>query len=364
MIKMLAGILFIFSACMSTGCTFNDPVNAEADILSATLSGDVLKTDPQIGNDQVILLVKQETDVTALAPEFVLTPGASISPASGTARDFTRSQTYTVTSENGVWQKEYTVMATDKGITRALNFENSEIKSGYYVFYELDENGEKQYIWATGNAGYSFMFPKDADSYPTVHVDNGHTGKAVKLQTLAMSKLIGMMSGIYLIPGNLYIGTFDAGKVMTDPMNATRFGLPCEFIPTEITGYYTYAPGEKFMDEKNKEVAGKKDTFSICAVVYETDNETSYLNGHDLLTNPNIVAMAEMPDSQKKITDQWTRFEIPFRRIPGKTVDPQKLAAGGYNLALVFTSSAEGDQYRGAVGSTLVIDDVRLIRED
>lgn len=45
-----------------------------------------------------------------MAPEFVLTEGATIVPASGTMLDFSKPQTYTVTSQDGLWSKEYTVM--------------------------------------------------------------------------------------------------------------------------------------------------------------------------------------------------------------------------------------------------------------
>ena len=52
---------------------------------------------------------------------------------------------------------------------------------------------------------------------------------------------------------------------------------------------------------------------------------------------------------------------IPFHYLPGKNIDYNKLKAGGYNLAIVFTSSIEGDLFKGAVGSTLYIDEVELI---
>lgn len=42
-------------------------------------------------------------------------------------------------------------------------------------------------------------------------------------------------------------------------------------------------------------------------------------------------------------------------------VDKDKLKAGKYNVAIVFSSSIEGDYFRGAVGSTLYIDEVELI---
>ena len=43
------------------------------------------------------------------------------------------------------------------------------------------------------------------------------------------------------------------------------------------------------------------------------------------------------------------------------SIDKEKLTAGKYNVAIVFTSSLEGDHFNGAIGSTLLIDEVELI---
>ena len=44
----------------------------------------------------------------------------------------------------------------------------------------------------------------------------------------------------------------------------------------------------------------------------------------------------------------------------GKTIDKDKLAAGLYNLAIVASSSMDGDLFAGAIGSTLMIDELLL----
>lgn len=51
-----------------------------------------MTTSPIINNNSVTLFVGPETDVSALAPEFTLTPGATISPLSGTVHDFNLPQ--------------------------------------------------------------------------------------------------------------------------------------------------------------------------------------------------------------------------------------------------------------------------------
>ena len=62
-----------------------------------------------ISGANVTLTVPYGTDVTSLAPTFTLWPGATCVPVSGTARDFTSPQTYTVTSSDSLVTKNYTV---------------------------------------------------------------------------------------------------------------------------------------------------------------------------------------------------------------------------------------------------------------
>ena len=103
----------IFLMCLiaisAVGCIQEEPLNAECDIIAVTLPGNVLNRAPRIDNDKVVLIVKNDVSLLALAPEFELTPGATISPASGTTLNFVFPQTYTVTSQDGKWSKRYTV---------------------------------------------------------------------------------------------------------------------------------------------------------------------------------------------------------------------------------------------------------------
>ena len=81
------------------------------------------------------------------------------------------------------------------------------------------------------------------------------------------------------------------------------------------------------------------------------------LLGHDVQTNPNIVALAKMP--QVDNTSQWTPFEIEFNYT--KEIDMEVLKNMGYSLTIVFASSVKGDLFEGAIDSELCIDKVRLI---
>ena len=112
-------------AVLSVSCIREEPLNAECDITSVTLPGDVLNRQPLIENDKITLIVKNDVSVMSLAPEFELTPGATIEPASGTVRNFLLPQTYKVTSEDGEWSKTYTVsVERNNSINLNYSFEN------------------------------------------------------------------------------------------------------------------------------------------------------------------------------------------------------------------------------------------------
>ena len=80
--------------------------NTAKDITSFTILG----IPGTVGPNTVALTVPYGTAVTALTPTIVIT-GASVSPASGAAQDFTNPVTYTVTAADGS-TKAYTVTVT------------------------------------------------------------------------------------------------------------------------------------------------------------------------------------------------------------------------------------------------------------
>ena len=47
----------------------------------------------------------------------------------------------------------------------------------------------------------------------------------------------------------------------------------------------------------------------------------------------------------------------------GKTIDPKKLAEGGYSFAIIMSSSKDGAKFEGAIGSTLYVDELQLFCE-
>ena len=346
-----------------TSCIKDEAPNAEADILSCKVPVEILKREPIIQNNSITLMVKPTTDLEHQAPEFTLTEGAAISPLSGTERDFTTPQKYTVTSESGKWEKTYTVAFISEEIPTFYEFEDTVITTqsngDYFV---LTENNGGKLEWSSGNPGFRLTgVAKSPYDYPTMQDDAGVVGKCVKLVTRSTG-FFGNMVGMPIAAGNLFMGNFDVGSALTDALKSTQFGYPFYHKPTKIVGYYKFKAGPKFMSG-GKEVAGKKDIFNIYAMFYETDKETRTLDGYfkaDGYEHKNLVALAMIDNPHE--TSEWTRFEMLFDYH--KEIDTDKLLAGSYNVAIVFSSSADGDIFEGAPESTLWLDEVEMFYEN
>ena len=83
-------------------------VSSAKDILTFVFPGQL---DAVISGTNISLTVPTGTDVATLAPTFTVSSGATSSPASGTARNFSSAQTYTITAEDTSFQV-YTVTVT------------------------------------------------------------------------------------------------------------------------------------------------------------------------------------------------------------------------------------------------------------
>ncbi|MDD6754209.1 MAG: PCMD domain-containing protein [Prevotella sp.] len=368
----------IFALALSS-CFKDEAPNAECDIIEASLHVNnptdifynptdtlvrVLYTD-----DNISFSVRRKADLTALAPTFRITDGATISPASGSVHDFSKGPViYTVTSEDKEWSRSYKVsfipvIRTSKD-TLSFNFEDYHLdsKDKYYIWCEKHEDGNMYDDWATGNAGYGLTNGSAGpEAYPSTVLDEGYEGKGVKLVTCSTGPF-GQMVKLPLAAGNLFLGTFDMSIALKTPRLATGFGLPFDKKPKTFTGYYKYTPGEKFQNKDESIVEGKVDEASVYAILYRNHDEDGnpvVLNGDNVQTSPLIVAKAIAANIVP--TDKWTEFTVDFSYL--EDFDLDLLENRGYNLAVVFSSSADGAFFQGAIGSTLCIDNVKIICE-
>ncbi len=357
--KQIKSLLLIMSAgVMLSSCIKEEALNAEADINNITVDGVELIRKPVITNNAIQLYVNGWADVTHLAPVFNLTEGATIEPKDSTVRDFTQPQQYVVTSQDGQWKKTYTIsFIANDDIATAYHFESLKVDNtvSYDTFVDKTPEGNT-FEWASGNSGVSFVLSgKGAKDYPTCQSDDGYKGKCLKLTTISTGAL-GAMFGSPIAAGNLFTGSFELN--FGDTGKSTHFGVPFRKTPLALVGYYKYKAGTKFTDKKLHEIKDRKDDFALYAVLFETGDGVEYLDGHNSLTSDRIVLKAELGD--RKETDEWTRFTIPFKAVDGRTIDADKLKAGKYSLAIIMSSSKDGAKFEGAVGSTLYVDELEL----
>ena len=369
-----------------SSCIQDEPLGIEADILEVVVSdlpenvqygARVIK--PGKGNNRINIWTSTNYETGVLSPEFVLTPGATIFPASGTPLDFSneQEQKYIVTSENGQSTKEYTIVvrrrfvllpdADGDGRTKSFYFENYQKFNGpfnFHVFYEESLSGTKDLIWDSGNLGFALTVSgAPAENYPTFAVSNGRNGSAVRLVTRSTGSF-GERVGMPIAAGNLFLGNFNVGQALTAPLQATRFGVPYAMSePFELNFWYKFKGGN-FV--QNGEM--KQDFPAMYAVLYEPEIEengaTILLNGANVLTADNIISVAEFDVSQIIHSDNIETAEFSYgsaRFVARKEIDAQKLIDGEYYLTIVFSASYRGQYFEGFVGNTLIIDDVKLI---
>ena len=387
-------LVIALCCCCMTSCIKDEAPTKECDIESAWIEGaeyeqyfyqttEMRKENISSTETKIIFSVRSLLSLSKQIPlNLKITEGATVVPANGSLQDFTKGPvTYTVTSEDGQWQRNYSVIFTEASLpVQKFSFENVESQTEntllggtneMHVFYELEQSADvqevKKYCWATGNSGTALLLngSKPAD-FPTYSTPDGYVGKGVCLNTQSSGSL-GAMFSKPIAAGSLFLGKFLIEHVLSDALKATQFGVPNGKEPVRITGWYKYKPGELFTDKDMKVIEGRVDEASIYAVFYRNTDDTgnSYtLDGHavadldKLLDNPQVYKVARV--ASLPATDTWTQWEMFFE---GKDAPDTIVEAMGCNLALVFSSSKSGAQFEGAVGSTLYVDEVQVSYE-
>ena len=341
-------------------------------------------------------------DLSKAAPRFVLSPGAIIYPESGTVRDFSNDTTHVYfciaedcipmfreMQTNGLSVEQQLLKASQEGKhirtyfvqfkhsrTEAAdvveyNFENyflEKKKQKYYEWSDLYPDGTEREVpnWATANAGFATARGSALpEEYPTVPLQGQGVdgGNCVKLET-SSTGAFGELFGMPLAAGNLYLGTFNLSMALTNTLKATRFGenSTLDRKPIKMTGFYRYFPGTQMTDSNGTPVSGI-DCPALYCVVYknhDAQGNSVVLYGDDISTSALVVARAEVKE-WKVNTDDWVPFSLDFDwREP---LDEALLKAKGYNFAIVCSSSKDGAEFIGAIGSKLYVDNFKLYYE-
>ncbi|MCD8184540.1 MAG: PCMD domain-containing protein [Bacteroides sp.] len=326
----------------------------------------VIKSDNTITFRVDEAAVKANPDLLkALVPTFTISDKATSSVKSGVAMDLSQDVAITLYAENGT-KVLYTVKSPTQSSVLKYTFDEWKTAGTSITLHDEPLPDDQLASSVQGAALLALFGITDRPVYKSED-DKVAGAAAIKLVTMDTSAKTSTVVPA-MTSGSVFTGVFNSGPAMTDRMKCTEFGIPYNRKPVLFKGYYKYKAGEKFVDGEGatkpadvKVIEGKVDECSIMAVLYETELDANGknipLNGHDISDSPRRVAVAALADGTDKA--EWTPFSLEFKYLDGKTYDASK----EYQLAIVCSSSKEGAAFKGAGGSTLMLDEFEVIGE-
>lgn len=355
-------LLFAFLVVGLSSCIKDEPPYREADIVDMIVEDDAFLTRG-ITENSVQMVITRQADYTKIVPIITLSPGATVTPASGVVQDFSKGKIvkYRVTAEDGVHFKDYLVSVVEK----------ISLKHGFEEWTTGKTPSDKEYpilvdkLWANANSGIA-SFPKYTTVFPTGPTNDCVSGQyAAKLETMeGPGKILNF--NIPIASGSLFRGSFSLS--ITNPRKSLRLGTPHpeEYgIPSVFKGFFKYTPGTVFTDPDGNEVPGKIDSFSMYAAIFKVTKgaaaDKENLDGESINTSDKVIGRAEWIANDSSITtieavNGFTEFSIPF-----VYTEDINFSENDYRLTIVCASSSEGDFYMGSIGSTLIVDDLEIL---
>ena len=333
------------------GCVKEDrfPYSDKNAILSFTLPGQASATIIDSDSLMVSVSFSEGADVTALTPSGVsISNLASISPDTTLPQDFSDPVTYRVTAENGT-SSDWIINVGVQGSEPQLA--NSDFNLWYSVGnYEQPGESASSTFWDTANKPLAIV-----NSPNTNKVERSADDFYVNMITIAAPALVRIAAA------TIYTGVFtDGPPSVTDPRSNIIFGTPYAGTPVSFSTEYQYTPGESYEDADGNVIPGNDscDVYVLLQLVDENDP-----------TNVQRVATAWFRSGETvvdwtTITSDFIYGELPAGS-PGymQPIAPEIWAPAGSianQITVVYSSSALGDYFTGAIGSELNADNFVL----
>jgi hypothetical protein len=275
---------------------------------------------------------------------FSLTSGATSDPASGemiTVNDPDEAAVFTLTAEDG-HQVSYLVMVRDNQLPNR-DFEDWYTADGMNGVPYLEPGIDAEStVWSTANKGTS-MYAQ----YGTLPVTEG--------DNTVVQIITGETTLVPITAGTIFTGRFDVNAAITnptDPEKATILGIPFSLHPSAFKFKYTFVPGIDYIQATPNDPSNIFGGFTVIEIPGE-DEFTAY----SILEKRNSGSIVEVGRAEFFSGVQQTEFTevtVPFNYT---------ISQKPTHISVVFSSSRDGALFTGAVGSTLIIDDLELIYE-
>jgi hypothetical protein len=268
---------------------------------------------------------------------------------------------------------EFNITAEDGSITRWTiraevatanpQLDNSDFNLWYQAnggYFEPGENADNT-IWGTGNPGTTLL-----GLYATNPIERAENDNfAARMETLDNGRLPASL-GFPISAGTIYTGEFLPDNIdPTDPRAAIDFGTPFAGRPAAFQIEYSYLPGPENKD-KNGDALPFDDNCDIYVLL-------EVRQGDD-----DIRRLATAWFRSNQVQEELTTLSVNFTygELDSSYPDFMKPPDGKYvtgdsanfilpsHITFVASSSFDGDNFAGAVGSTLVVDNLQLIYQE
>lgn len=297
-------------------------------------------------------------DLSALSiKNITLSSFASSDKTIGSSLNLNNDEVINVTAENGsvvVW----IVKASTASSTPQI--EHSDFNTWYQTdggFYEPGADAATT-AWGTGNAGTQIL-----NILATTPLELSDNNLAVRMETMDNGPVAGAF-GTPISAGSVFTGKFDKDKIdPSNPQAAIEFGTPFTGRPKKIKLKYQYSPGIENKDKDGNilpqgdkcdiylllEVRSVDKVERLATAWYRNGDEQVELNEIelDLIYGPLDDTYPDYmkPDNGLFVNPETSKFILPS------------------HLTFVASSSFDGANFAGAIGSTLIVDDVVMVYE-
>ena len=278
--------------------------------------------------------------------------------AVGDQLDLNEPATITVTAEDGsshVWTVSSFIATANPQL------DNWHLDDWYQTasdYYEPGSSAEST-IWGTGNPGTQIL-----NKLATTPLDLGDGNKAAKMETL-YNGLLPASLGMPISAGSIFTGYFNPDNLdPTNPQAAIEFGTPFTGRPVKMRLQYQYEAGELNKDRDGNELT-YPDMLDIYALL------EIRLNG---VTERHATAWFRSSETVEDLIS----IEIPFTygELDNTYPDYMKPTENAYvsadsaafalptHITFVASSSFDGANFAGAVGSVLIVDDIEMVYDE
>ncbi|MFC3878719.1 PCMD domain-containing protein [Algoriphagus namhaensis] len=276
----------------------------------------------------------------------------------GDILDLREPQQIFVTAEDGSLHA-WTITSFVASATPQLD--NGDLNQWYKTGSDYFEPGKDaaSTIWGTGNPGTQIL-----NKLATVPFDLGNGNLAAQMITLDNGRLAGTF-GAPISTGSIFTGVFDSDKIdPSNPQAAIDFGTPFSGRPEKLRLKYKYQAGEVNKNKQGNEL-GYPDMLDIYALLEirlggKTERlATAWFRSSDNQSDMVILEVpftygeldATFPDYMKPVGQDYVSSDSASFVLPT-------------HIIFVASSSFDGANFAGAIGSTLIIDDVEMVYKE